>query len=110
MIQRVGSEPLPVYVLSCRKWESWKGRASVPAFFFEKFVEFSPAAHLKIQISERGKKPHSDKTSCAVGAPPRMKIEFSGLVRGDGSVCGTSNAGWRLLGGRESACGHRSRR
>jgi len=54
--------------------------------------------------------PHSDKTSCAVGAPPSMKIEFSGLVRGDGSVCGTSNAGWRLLGGRESACGHRSRR
>jgi len=52
---------LPVYVLTCRKWESWKGRASVPAFFFEKFVEFSPAAHLKIQISERGKKPHSDK-------------------------------------------------
>jgi hypothetical protein len=27
-----------------------------------------------------GRKPHSDKTSCAVGAPPRMKIEFSGLV------------------------------
>src|SRR6266446_4378302 len=31
--------------------------------------------------------PVSDKTSCAVGAPPRMKIEFSGLVRGDWSVC-----------------------
>jgi len=35
----------------------------MPAFFFEKLVEFSPAAHLKIQISERGKKPHSEKTT-----------------------------------------------
>ena len=26
---------------------------------------------------------------------------FSRLVRGDGSVCDTSNAGWRLLGGRK---------
>src|SRR6266853_7000319 len=48
-------------------------------------------------------RPHSDKTSCAVGAPPSMKIEFSGLVRGGGSICDTSNVGWRLLGGRESA-------
>ena len=45
----------------------------------------------------------SDKTSCASGAPPSMKIGFSGLVRGDGSVCGTSNVGWRLLGGRETS-------
>src|SRR6202051_4431923 len=45
----------------------------------------------------------SGKTSCAVGAPPSMKIEFSGLVRGVGSVCGTSNIGWRLLRGRESS-------
>ena len=43
-------------------------------------------------------------------APPSMKIGFSGLVCGDGSVCDTSNAGWRLLGGRETLCGLRSRR
>jgi len=29
---------------------------------------------------ETGMRLISDKTSCAVGAPPRMKIEFSGLV------------------------------
>ena len=52
----------------------------------------------------------SDKTSWAFGAPPSMKIGFSGLVREDGSVCGTSIRGWRLLGGRENLCGHRSRR
>jgi hypothetical protein len=70
----------------------------------------SPSAILRFSLATLRRTIHSDKTSCAVGAPPRMKIEFSGLVRGDGSVCGTSNAGWRLLGGRESACGHRSRR
>jgi hypothetical protein len=32
----------------------------------------------------------SDKTSWAFGAPPSMKMGFSGLVREDGSVCGTS--------------------
>ena len=32
-----------------------------------------------------------------------MKIGFSGLVCGDGSVCGTSFRGWRLLGGRVNA-------
>src|SRR6266403_3641216 len=42
-----------------------------------------------------------------LGAPPSMKIEFSGLVCGDGSVCGTSNGGWRLLGGRVTLCGRR---
>jgi len=44
----------------------------------------------------------SGKKSCAVGAPPSMKMGFSGLVPRDGSVCGTSNAGWRLLGGRKA--------
>ena len=81
MIQRVRSEPLPVYVLSCRKWESWKGRGSVPAFFFEKFVEFSPAAHLKIQISERGKKPHSEKPTSQDLAQDVL-IRWSFLPRG----------------------------
>jgi hypothetical protein len=40
-----------------------------------------------------------DKTSCAFGAPPSMKIELSGLS--DGSVHDTSDAGRRLLGGRD---------
>ena len=31
-----------------------------------------------------------------------MKIGFSGRVREDGSVCGTSIRRWRLLGGRET--------
>src|SRR5271157_2886402 len=32
-----------------------------------------------------------------------MKIGFSGLVHQGGSVCDTSSAGWRLLGGRETS-------
>ena len=42
----------------------------------------------------------SSKTSCTYGAPASMRIAFSGQLRGDGSVCGTSNRGWRSLGGR----------
>jgi DNA-binding NarL/FixJ family response regulator len=41
-----------------------------------------------------------DKTSCASGAPPSMKIGFSGLATWNGSVCDTSIRGWRLLEGR----------
>jgi 2-polyprenyl-3-methyl-5-hydroxy-6-metoxy-1,4-benzoquinol methylase len=39
----------------------------------------------------------SDETSCALGAPPRMKIAFSGQRRRDGSACDTSIRGWRLI-------------
>jgi len=55
------------------------------------FLQYSSSPSLPVRIH------------APLSAPRSMKIGFSGLVRGDGSVCDTSIAGWRLLGGRETS-------
>ena len=79
------------------KWfRTWEPEGSKNSCFRNTLTAHFPSCRFK-RLREpawrgfrnTGKKPHSDKTTCAVGAPPSMKIEFSGLVRGDGSVCGT---------------------